>query len=277
MQFVTFQVNIATNGAKTYAIFVYDDEGMLWTESWIRPRFGYSVNWEGTRNVNQQILNGYGYLGYLGAYRFDSYVGNTNFKGRWIWKIGEKVNYAAKCYEWYWKQPSWYYLWIMRYHSPSDCPCTFWQAIFDRRFIFSSYRPNMYCFKQRATWFFYWSSVSFHTTCCYDSRWLFLISWLYPSMGLATQRHVSRSYPWYYIAYYSYYRSYSRWQAVVDDTKAFEYCCQLSPLCHLYYEKRPVPRCWYYIPPWWGMVSFPILISPIIFMITVYLNFKFFM
>ena len=225
---------------------------MLWKQDWIRPRLGYTYVGQTKRETFQRILNGFDSPS---AYNFQDVVGNTNFKGRWSWKLGDNLdNNAAKCYEWYAKQPSELYLSVIRSHSPSDCPCLFWQIRFDRRFRFSSFHSNMICFKQRATWFFFGTSISFHTSCCYSLRDAFLINDLDPSIGLATQKHLSLSYSWFFIRFFGFLRRASRRQAVTDDTNAFRYCCQKSALCNLYLEKRPVPTCLLYVPPIMGML-----------------------
>ena len=258
IQTAYFQINIATSGATTHVSFVYDDDGMLWSQDWIKPRIGYTIQPGIKRETYQQILNG---IGYPSTYKFHDVVGNTNFKGRWSWKLADNLdNNAAKCYDWYAKQPSENYLSVVRSHSPSDCPCLYWQIIFDRRFRFSSFSSNMICYKQRATWFFFGTSISFHTGCCYDRINRFLINDIDPSIGLATQKHLSLSYSWFLIRFSGYYRRLSRSQAVTDDTKAFEYCCQKSPLCNLYAEKRPVPTCSRYVPPIMGTLQIIILI-----------------
>ena len=231
---------------------MYDYGGMLWSEDWTRPAVGYAITNGSARVVYEQNLNA---VGYPSAYRFDDVVGNTNFKGRWSWKLADNTDNSdsAKCYDWYTRQPSETYLSVIRSHSASDCPCLYWQVIFDRRFRFSSFGSNMICYKQRATWFFFGTSISFHTSCCYDLGSSFLINDIDPSIGLATQRHLSLSYSWFFIRFFGYYRRLSRSEAVTDDTKAFEYCCQRSPLCNLYEEKRPIPTCSRYVPPITGM------------------------
>ena len=230
---------------------------MLWKQNWIRPRVGYTYLNQNERVDFQQILNR---DGYPSAYKFHDVIGNTNFKGRWSWKLGDNVdNNAAKCYEWHAKQTSELYVTVIRTHSPSDCPCLYWQIIFDRRFRFSSFGSNMICFTQRATWFFFGTSISFHTSCCYDLQDRFLINDIDPSVGLATQKHLSLSYSWFFILFSGRSRRRSREQSVADDANAFRYCCQRSALCNLYLEKRPVPTCLFYVPPIMGMLSVVIL------------------
>ena len=223
---------------------------MLWSQNWIRPRIGYTIQNGINRNTYQQTLNA---PGSPSTYKFHDVIGNTNFKGRWSWKLADNFdNNAAKCYEWYAKQPNENYLDVIRKQSASDCPCLYWQIIFDRRFRLSSINSNMICYKQRATWFFFGTSISYHTSCCYDERNRFLINDVDPQLGLATQKHLSLSYSWVLIRFSGYYRRLSRRQAVTDDAKAFEYCCQKSTLCNLYTQKRPVPTCSLYVPPIMG-------------------------
>ena len=238
---------------------------MLWTQSWHRPRVGYSRINGIEREIHQQILNGFGQPR---AYNFHDVVGNTNFKGRWSWKLADHSdnNADGKCYDWYAQQPRNTYLNVMRRHGPSDCPCLLWQMFFDRRYRYSSHDYTMICYEQRTTWLFLFTSISFHTRCCYEWRNLFLINYIDPYIGMATQRHITLSYPWYYIFYSGYFRRLSRIKALADDSKAYDYCCLKSPLCALFEEKRPIPTCSYYVPPVigtyvWRYTNLPIYTS----------------
>lgn len=223
---------------------------MMWNQNWVHPQVGYTIEKLGVRETFQLALNK---PNNPSAYKFHDVVGTTHRKGRWFWKVADNLdNNAARCYEWYTKQPNENYISQIRAHAPSDCPCLRWQIIFDRRFRFSSYRNNMYCYKQRATWLFIGTSISFHTACCYNIRTAALINDLNPSVGLATQKHISLSYFWLLIRFSGFSRRSSRRQAVTEDRKAFRYCCQQSSLCHLYAEKRPVPTCSRYVPPIMG-------------------------
>ena len=226
---------------------------MHWNQNWIKPRIGYTLDKGNQRETFQLVLNR---AGNPSTFNFHDYVGNTNYKGRWSWKLADNLdNNAAKCYEWYGKQPNDNYMNAIKRHSASDCPCLYWQVILDRRFRFSSIDSNMICYNQRATWFFIGTSVSYHTSCCYSRQDWFLINDINPDIGLATQKHLSLSYSWYLIRFFGFYRRLSRSTAVTDDTKAFDYCCQKSSLCNLYTEMRPVPTCSLYVPPIMGLYS----------------------
>eukprot|EP00794_Sanderia_malayensis_P017962 gene17962-19759_t len=76
----TFQLNLATNGRKTYASYIYDDGSMLWKDVGRTPHVGYSIN--------GQILDmTLGQTGLYPYYRFDAVVGNTGRKGEWMWDV----------------------------------------------------------------------------------------------------------------------------------------------------------------------------------------------
>ena len=174
-----------------------------------------------------------------------------------MWKVADMAdNEAAKCYEWYIKQPSAFFMSIVRNHGPSDCPCSYSQILSDRRYRLSSFDVgNMLCYKHRDTWTLY-HSISYHTTCCYNWYDGSLLNVITPEIGPTTQRYITTKYPWWRIWYYWWVRAESRIQAVADDKKAFDFCCVKSPLCHLYEDKRPMPDCSRYIPPFLGLFYF---------------------
>ena len=220
---------------------------MLWSQDWIKPRLGYSRTSGIQRDIYSLTLNA---PGKPSTYKFHDVVGNTKYKGRWSWKLaGDVNNNDAKCYDWYNSQPSTSVTNLIRNHGRSDCPCLLAQVLFDRRYRFSSFKSNSICYKQRATWFFIGSSISYHTTCCYSLVDRFLINDIDPEVGILTQKFITQKYNWISLLFSSRIRRISRRQSVIDDTTAFGYCCQQSSLCHLYAEKRPVPTCRRYLPP----------------------------
>lgn len=225
---------------------------MLWSQNWHYVQFGYSLSNE--KYFLKRRLNT---ARNPDAYRFDAIYGNTGRQGRWMWKLANKTdNEAAKCYEWYDRQPSASFMNIIRNHGPSDCPCSLSQISSDRRYRVSSIIDgNILCYKQRVTWFTY-SSISFHTTCCYERDDGSLSNVITPESGPTTQRYITTKYRWWRILYYWWVRAESRVKAVADDKKAFEFCCAKSPLCHLYEDKRPIPDCSRYTPPVLGSFYF---------------------
>ena len=245
-QLVTFQLTIATDGKSTYAIYIYDDEGMLWNQNWLQPHVGYGIS--NGQDVQIKKLNT---AGESKAYRYDAVYGNTGRQGRWIYKLAEGIdNNAAKCVEWYEKQPSRNLINAMRSFRRSDCPCVIGQVMLDRRFRLSEFKADMICYKQRMTWI--WSStVSAHTSCCYRLSDSSLVTEIEPDLGPTTQMFVTQKYNWITLLFFPSIRRQSRRIAVQDDTEAFGFCCQKSSsqYCDLYQEKRPIPTCSRYRPP----------------------------
>ncbi len=221
---------------------------MLWDQEWIKPRLGYTTT--ETTNIFQKILNTAG----VKTYRFDQVNGNTGFAGRWMWKLASNVvNYAAKCNAWYQLQPSAAYINAIKSHSESQCPRGLWQAIRDRRFRFSQIASGTVCYKSRATWFFSFTSLSYHVQCCYDPSTQALIRSVdSESTELLTSTFISQQYDWTLIRSSSAMRRRSRSEAVVADTEAFGFCCQKSALCNLYEEKSPLPIHGFYRSPFFG-------------------------
>ncbi len=221
---------------------------MLWNENWIYPRVGYVTTQ--TTVLSQNTLN----VGGDVTFRFDAVVGNTGYKGRYLWKLATNLdNEAAKCYEWYTAQPSASQISIIKNHQASQCPRRWRQAASDRGFRFSGFGVDGFCYKQRATWFFTGTSISFHVTCCYDYNRFALIRENNPSSNeLSTHTYISLKYNWLSIWLSPTIRRESRQVAVVDDNEAFDFCCIKSPLCKLFEAKRPMAIHGRYIPPWLG-------------------------
>ena len=89
LQTVYFQTNIATDGNATHVSFVYEDGGMLWENLEKNPVQGYAISMTERRAIYKRILSN---SGNQTAYRFDAVVGNTGFKGRWSWRLGEQFD-----------------------------------------------------------------------------------------------------------------------------------------------------------------------------------------
>ena len=214
---------------------------MLWSQNWIKPQFGYSRMMGLQRDISRVIMNS---RGNPKSYKFHDVVGNTQYKGRWSWKLAENVdNNAAKCYEWYASQPSTRLTSRIENHRRSDCPCSRDVARLDRRYRFWRFLSSLVCYAQRPTWTFIGTSVSYHTVCCYDEEDGSLINELDPDFGPATQKYITTKYRWDAVLFSGRLRRESRRTAVEDDAVAFGYCCQKSSLCDRYLEKRPVPNC----------------------------------
>ena len=184
------------------------------------------------------------------AYKFDSVIGSAGKPGMWIWKLADGLeNDAARCFYWYKKQPSTYFMNIIKFHTWSDCPCTVNQVLLDSRFQFSNSTSDATCYRGRTLWFFRSRPFNFFTTCCYSNALQSLINDIDPAKGPLTQKHISQKYSWYQLWRSFSVRTKSRLEAIQDSRTAFEQCCRKSSQCNLYMEKRPVPTCSRYRPP----------------------------
>eukprot|EP00794_Sanderia_malayensis_P002636 gene2636-3050_t len=246
---VTFQLNLATDGEHTYAIYIYKAGAMLWQNYGRQPHVGYSMSGQ----FLDMVLNHTGQNSY---YRFDSVVGNTGKPGEWIWNLNNaaKKSYlkmAEECRKWHKDQPDDEYVNMIRSHKDTFCPCTLPQVELDSRYRYWRGYRNIQCFRQRGMWYFRETKVSFFTACCYDVIWKYLYKEFNPELGPLTQTYITQSYHSSKL-WYRYYRGLARSTAVSDDINAFSNCCPMlnlqSPIatesyCHLYAQKRPVPTC----------------------------------
>ncbi len=221
---------------------------MLWSDNWIRPRVGYATSKAAV--LYQNKLN----TGGDKSFRFDAVVGNTGYRGRYLWKLADNMdNNAAQCYEWYYKQPLASVLDYIKRFGPSQCPRRRGQARRDQGFRFYKSGPNGACYVGRATFSIVYSSYSFFVICCYDYQRGALIRENNPSSReLSTHTYISTAYPWYML-YNRYYRNLARYNAFDYDNLAFDHCCLKSSLCNLFEEKRPMMIYGSYVPPSLGM------------------------
>ena len=246
-QFVSFQVNLATDGESTYVSYIYEDQGMLWQQGWLPARVGYNFGHVSSETRLNQLNS-------PKAYRYDAVVGNTGSKGLWLWKLSDKVqNEDAKCYAWHAAQPSIQQIDAMRSAPQNDCPCTLSQIRLDSRYRYEGYTPGITCFKTRATRFFFFTSTSFHTQCCYRWRFGTLINHYDPDIWPTSTVYLTQKFSWENIRWSWYLRQRSRTTSEADDGDAFSSCCKHSPLCWLFESKRPIPNCSRYRPPLIGM------------------------
>ena len=89
LQYASFQIHIATDGNATHVSFVYQDGEVVWTNIYYVPALGYAISMrERIAIYNQRLRNS----GNPQANNFDAVVGNTGFKGRWSWRLGEQFD-----------------------------------------------------------------------------------------------------------------------------------------------------------------------------------------
>ncbi|KAM3930833.1 uncharacterized protein RB166_004300 [Leptodactylus fuscus] len=240
----TFQCVLTTDGAMSFALIKYYN--MSWSPAqrvYHRAMIGYT-NGEGIYLNDPHSLKNNTY-GSGGVYRPHNVLGNTNRIGIWAYWLEapatpNKTNYQSKCWSWYYSEPdrsSW------DVGLPS-CPCLKSQAAKDYTFspeivpaiskdlvatlrrlqsngtAFQSTLPNQYNAGRR---------------CVYDTDG-------YLRNGF-TDRYFVRD------VYVNGVQEH-----ITKDLLPFQWCCTKSPLCHLYYERRPPDTCTDYSSPGLGLV-----------------------
>ncbi|KAM9316830.1 uncharacterized protein PAF06_007921 [Gastrophryne carolinensis] len=240
----TFQCILTTDGTLSFALLKYYN--MSWGPGqrvYHKALIGYT-NGEGIY-YNEPIILKNNTYGSEGRYRLHKVLGNTNKTGLWAYQLDtpiniNKISYHQMCWRWYYSEPD-SSTWDTGLPS---CPCLKSQAAKDYTFIpeilsssnavlvktlrlsqgngtaFQSTLPNRYAAGSR---------------CVYDSEG-YLIS------GFRDR-------------YFVYESSFSSVQDHIDkDLLPFQWCCVNTPLCHLFYEKRPLDSCSEYTSPGLGQV-----------------------
>ena len=179
----------------------------------------------------------------LGMYNLDKKMGNTDLLGRYFWRIESSDGKGAfeQCFSWVNIQIEtnflfWYY-WRIRWIRSMACPCTFWQAFFDRGRFYWDWRfswPEI-CFRSRR--FVY---LSYHgwvsQLCCYSTEWEDFGAL---KIGPPEGGHIS----------VTHYNTYYRKTGVFTDTEAHNFCCVEGFFCDFFYRYRPSDTCQFYRPP----------------------------
>ncbi|XP_072906741.1 mucin-4 isoform X2 [Hemitrygon akajei] len=225
----TFQCILTTDGIFSFASLKY--AVMQWYPGqrlFHRALMGYT-NGRGIFYNDPQTQKNNTY-GPRGRYRPDQEIGNTGLRGQWAYRLDLQntgkyhKNYQQKCWNWHLTEPN-PSAWNTNIHS---CPCHETQAKEDNRFI-----PEILLFNSFSEQKLEDRMITFQSAlpnrfragrrCTYSSGYL---------IAGITDR--------YFI--------YSKEAPTIDDhiqrdLEPFEWCCRKSPLCHLYYEKRPIDKC----------------------------------
>ncbi|KAM4043654.1 uncharacterized protein ACNLHF_013893 [Anomaloglossus baeobatrachus] len=240
----TFQCVLTTDGTLSFALIKYYN--MSWGPAqrvYHRALIGYT-NGEGISFNDPQALKNTTY-GPGGIYRPHKVLGNTNKTGVWAYWLDASANvnttnYQSKCWSWYYSEPdssSWD-------SGLPSCPCLKSQAAKDYTFIPevlpSSSRDIVVTLRRLQS-----NGTAFQSTlstqnaagrrCVYNTDG-YLTSgftdryFIQDANANGIEGHIKR------------------------DLLPFLWCCIKSPLCHLYYKRRPLDTCAGYSSPGLGLV-----------------------
>ncbi|XP_070536953.1 fibrillin-1-like [Ptychodera flava] len=269
----TFQGVLATDGRYGFVLANYKEDEMSWNYRTRRDNFAI-IGYNGGRGRFGELYNAQrsAKLNTLEKrYRPDQHDGNTNLRGRWIFRVEDNnentLNYKQECLNWYNKQPD-PRQWNWRLGS---CPCSYNQGRRDNSFSIAT-RPNPYmagylppfydteknrvllerinrlyggafCLQRS-----FRNSARAGQRCCYRGHGSLVV-------GYSTTWHSSFMERHYFLSSYSRYRyfdwyTYLKW--IEDDLDPRYMCCELSgdqEFCKMYEEKRPAASCRGYRPP----------------------------
>ncbi|XP_022805810.1 mucin-like protein [Stylophora pistillata] len=252
----TFQAVLITNGFNAFLMYNYPSKGIqwlvdedpdnyrYWTYFYGLPVAGWNAGDDGEHFEN---LKG---SGTFGLTEIDKKAGNTGVVGRHFWRIENSDGEGAqeKCLRWDMQNRAWKvldrYEELIQSDSEMACPCTGWQAFFDRgrfRWNWRNSWPEL-CFESRRS-----KRFEFNTTdgplefeliqqCCYSTQWE---DWLSLKFGPPDGGRVKLTFP---------DDSNNRTKSFYTDEQAYKYCCVDSLNCDLFYELRPSDSCSNYVP-----------------------------
>ncbi|XP_072020294.1 uncharacterized protein [Amphiura filiformis] len=261
----TFQAVLATDGIRSFALFIYQNGGMKWDAVEKKNAvIGYNNqrSSQATRNIHSEMGD---------KYRPDKEMGNMG-KGYWLVRLDENevdaVNPDKYCEEWANDQPSWTAdlgNWVR------PCPCTVAQAQGDSRYITCERislsldqfnepgEEEVWCYQQRwptwvpsaglywRWWWWWWYSYprTWYTTgarCSYNSEGALITGYDDVWSNSNAQLYHGALGGFYY---WSPYASKVDWRD--KEVLARYYCCKKSDKCDLYERHRPPLTCAWYI------------------------------
>ena len=244
MQRNTFQVVVITDGVDSFVLFNYGADGLQWSGRKNRHGVvGYTTS-DGTLFFNHPRSA----TPLVVLIDNDTLLSNVDVAGRLFYRLSNSQSRCAPvtgCVQWYLDDiqinglsPLWF-----RNQSLPPCPCTFFQALQDRRFSFVRRTFDAVCFQS-----FFPSAFGAQTECCYRVSLFFFFRIFFfefsdgslitgPTDGGSANRYNSFFSPTLHVQF---------------DLDPFQDCCVDSRLCHLYYQRRP-SRSWQdYSPPDFG-------------------------
>ena len=213
-QTLTFQLLLASDSVDTYAVFLYEKDGIIWNRESRDIVIGYDAK------------NYISYLNVDGSKNFieiDTLTGNTDSEGEWYFQLtdgDDDTNYERECVKWANRQKK--NVFEEYFEGLPVCPCTRQQAWRDWRFWFG-WRWGLSSAPNCAT--LVWSGRQSTTECCYDDSGALLVG---KSAGGSYKLH----HPWF-----------SNRDYITEDKQPYVYCCQLSDHCSMFYTHRPSDDC----------------------------------
>ncbi|KAL3832136.1 hypothetical protein ACJMK2_023807 [Sinanodonta woodiana] len=220
---VSFQLILVTDGLNTFAIYMYFKDKMRLQFNDVFIGYAFKIPGIVRRNVNSFTRR---------AYDIDSTVITNGYRGVLYYRLtpsGFQFNSDQRvCLSWWSENQGNKNHFANRNSFMPSCPCfldwLWWDSTFGSYYFQDSFT---YCAVIRPRW-----SYSPHgKTCCYNVR--------------TGQYQRSAPTAGGFLQYHKITHS-KQYQAI--DARMKDYCCHRTNLCHLYYELRPVSRCYNTFP-----------------------------
>ncbi|XP_031570637.1 uncharacterized protein LOC116304951 isoform X2 [Actinia tenebrosa] len=253
----TFQAVIITDGVYTFAMYNYPPNGIQWSApiasaKWPLYTKGNRVNdplpvvgWSAGCdqyeyfNVSRSGEVTIGDIGTMpgqtvsrkrggGGGRFKKI--NHGVQGKWLFRLemssGQSSERNCKLRFKSEPDPRPY----LEYLEP--CPCTFFQARWDERFMVQDDWRD----KSRVCAYSTFTSIDgWQQKCCYFNDWrsngALIVG--HPGGGSALREKYDKN-------------------PISNENRFYEWCCVQTTMCHLYYQRRPSDDCKQYEPPEWS-------------------------
>ncbi|XP_059507120.1 mucin-4-like isoform X2 [Stegostoma tigrinum] len=272
----TYQAVLTTDGIFSFCLIQFKDGGMNWKYD-IRPYYRnyalmgyYSGSLRSYLNSDMNLVFNDPHTRFNvppeKIYHPDMYPGfKTGKNGHWAYRLERNnistINPRQKCMDWYLREPEAYWS-----NDTSPCPCTFWQAIFDRAFIWgniiyyygfsvkdlqASYLtmqsrfPNQQGSGMRC--YYSWNGALIHgeKETFLPTPWIYFDWWTWWQKGYTYYMEKWNDF-WYNVL------PPLRKQYREMEVDPYHDCCRDSGddyFCNLYQTKRPEDHCIGYIPP----------------------------
>ncbi|XP_065180052.1 uncharacterized protein LOC135810490 [Sycon ciliatum] len=242
----TFQGVLASDGLRSYAIYIYDPNSIQWSvPATLDPyaKFGHAVSGYSTPTRNHVDSRS----GTFRIAHIDNRVNTSDPNllpsgsagAMYVYKLYNANTFSGprqRCLTWYASQPeptTW-----LQHLDP--CPCTLKQARADPRFEqLKKLLPRM-CFQNSVP-----SVNGSSQECCYRTQ--------QPGQGAfiegAPDGGNSVRFSWL---------SYEPITVSSQETLPYQWCCKDEALCPLFWEKRPSKTCTGYEPQYFGFAALPL-------------------
>ena len=227
----TYQALVITDGSESYTIFTYFCDLMQWSGLWNYPTIGY--------NAAGVFFENHPLTGREEANQIDCFYNNRSRYTNVVYKISADPDMIqqlqTQCLSWFYSniESNESNVYISDF-SQTACPCTSFQAWWDRRFRYFTRKDDSFCFIE-----IFPNVLGGAQECCYSES--------SPMFGALVLQGRSGGGLLRYHPYWSWTVNYPNY--IQFDRNPQEICCHSAVgYCRYYHEARPPQNCEGYVP-----------------------------